>query len=440
MISVVIPTYEQANQGARYLTELLNSIRKQKVSFPFEVVISDNATDGSILSVLDSFQDLYIRYSPNHIRGASENINNAIDLAKYDKVKIMCQDDIFIRPNSLELFSKALDKAGWVISNSKHLDANSNVTGRRLTKYIHNHFSENITGMPSVIGFRKCDLRFNTNLKTVCDMYFYHQLYELYGQPAVINEFTIGQRYHNASLSRNQPSHHQRDVNWLIRNGKIEGKLPKVVVAVVVYDRYENINRWIDCWEQCDTFNAELVIINNGEETINTFHRVINRPNVGYDIGALQDVCRNRLPGFPDYDYLLWCTDDVVPMEKDFISRFIDCFSKRVQVACMHLSKEITPHIRTTGFCISKSTAQRLQFPADPVTTKEQCYQFEYKGRNSFYNQIVRSGGKIVQVAPYDQSPLYDLNYWCRNEEAKKIKDQLYRLDHHIKVFGELKT
>lgn len=427
-ISIVIPTYEQKGEGAKYLTNLLDSIKAQTFSGQFEVIVSDNATDGSIKQVCEKYP--FVSYYFNPVRGSSENINNAISLAQYDKVKIMCQDDVMASHNCLQLFSNSLDKSKWVISNSVHIDATGRVTGRRVTRYIHGHFAENVTGMPSVIGFHKCELRFMPELKTVCDMFFYYQLYNLYGPPAVIHTASIGCRFHNSSLSRNQPNSHTKDINYLIRSKIIPGRLPKVVVAVVVYDRWDNIDYWLK-----HKGNNELVIIHNDNgddwESRCALPGVtyIKRSNIGFDIGAFQDVCRNRLYGFPDYDYILWCVDDTVPMQENYADMFLDSFGKRIGIVCMQVSHEINAHVRTTGFMIHKQTAQRLRFPVDPVTSQLHCHQFEYKGLH-LLKQIELMGMKAAQVTPLHKSPLYDTNYWQRNDNAKLLKHLLYREVH----------
>ena len=35
------------------------------------------------------------------------------------------------------------------------------------------------------------------------------------------------------------------------------------IVAIIVYNRYENIQRWIKCWAKCDQTDAQLVVIQN---------------------------------------------------------------------------------------------------------------------------------------------------------------------------------
>ena len=59
MISIVIATYEQKGEGEKYLTALLRSIRMQKVTVPYEVVVSDNSADCTILAVTQLFKDLW---------------------------------------------------------------------------------------------------------------------------------------------------------------------------------------------------------------------------------------------------------------------------------------------------------------------------------------------------------------------------------------------
>src|SRR5678809_1279931 len=135
----------------------------------------------------------------------------------------------------------------------------------------------------------------------------------------------------------------------------------KIIVAVIVFNRIQNIQRWISCWKQCNTQNAELVIIHNyynDEKEKEKFKSLCDQNNIryvprngqGFDIGCFQDVVKERLSGFPnDWDYLLWCTDDVYPMTKDFITPFIEKYTERVGITCMKISRSVRDHVRTTG-------------------------------------------------------------------------------------------
>jgi len=194
---------------------------------------------------------------------------------------------------------------------------------------------------------------------------------------------------------------------------------------------------WLHCWPQCNTEGSELIIIHNDNGDGQPIKKMceaagikyIQRKNVGFDIGAFQDVCRGRLDGFPkQWDSLLWCTDDTIPMKKDFIDPFVNALQdKTVGIAAMKISNSVAPHVRTTGFAIKQSVAAKIQFPADPITTKSQCYFFEHRGGIKTLTMQVRSMGlKCDQVAPDPASPLFDTGYWRR----------LNRMGEHESVFN----
>lgn len=216
----------------------------------------------------------------------------------------------------------------------------------------------------------------------------------------------------------------------------------RVVVSIVVYDRFQNIKRWINCWQQSNTENAELVIIHNyyGDQDLkNKFKtlcdeneiKYVSRDAKGFDIGAFQDVCLQRLKEFPGFDYLLWCTDDILPMNRDFIKPFIEKLQDQtVGVSCMQISSSVAPHVRTSGFCISKYTAGEITFHVDNITTKQDCYFLEHRGGSeTLTNQIRAMGLSAAQVAPINISPLWDSQH----------PNQMYRLDRQKefdKVWG----
>ncbi len=62
------------------------------------------------------------------------------------------------------------------------------------------------------------------------------------------------------------------------------------LVVIVVYNRLENIKKWLHCWEQC-VQDSRLVIIHTGEEDWSTFIPdqvlYLKRKNRGFDIGCL---------------------------------------------------------------------------------------------------------------------------------------------------------
>lgn len=201
----------------------------------------------------------------------------------------------------------------------------------------------------------------------------------------------------------------------------------KIVVAVIVFDRLKNIEEWIRCWKKSITDNAELVIIHNHRSLSvkNTYQSLcvnngityVPRENKGFDIGAFQDVCNYRLRYFPtDFDYLLWCTDDLLPQRKTFIQEYYSA-SRRGTVACYEISNEVNPHIRTTGFMIPERYLYKIQFNFDPILTKSQCYEFEHRDKENSFTDQVRRFGRAVQVCDVECSPMWDTGH--RSKEAK---------------------
>lgn len=205
-----------------------------------------------------------------------------------------------------------------------------------------------------------------------------------------------------------------------------------IIVAVVVYDRFDNLKEWIRCYKLSETKDSELVIIHNYriDTDINICRNIciennvkyVPRINTGYDIGALQDVFKERLKYFPNnWDYLFWCTDDTIPMYKKFIPSFLEVVQKpNVGIACLEISLEAKKHIRTSGFMLSKEMSKKINFPADPILTKSQCYEFEHRNDNSFLEQIQKMDKQVVQVSPaLNVSHLWDtehresLNRWA---------------------------
>ena len=135
----------------------------------------------------------------------------------------------------------------------------------------------------------------------------------------------------------------------------------------------------------------------------------VPRINKGFDIGAFQDVCKERLAGFPnDWNNLIWLTDDCIPLSKDFVKAYLDRLTD-VNIPCYEISNEVKTHIRTTGFFVTKEISSKLVFPRDPIENREDCYQFEHKSKTAFYEQVVAMGKKPVMISPdLKSSPLWD--------------------------------
>ena len=191
----------------------------------------------------------------------------------------------------------------------------------------------------------------------------------------------------------------------------------KTLVVILVWNRFENLKRWIHCWNQCDKMDAEMVVIHNQERDNHKYWELcdnngilyVYRENTGFDIGAFQDVCKERLVNFPNkWDNLIWLTDDCIPMSKNFVGLFLSQLTD-TDIPCYEISNEVKPHVRTTGFLVTKEISKKLTFPRDPIYNRGDCYQFEHKSKTAFYEQIIRMGKKPVMVnEDLKASPLWD--------------------------------
>lgn len=212
----------------------------------------------------------------------------------------------------------------------------------------------------------------------------------------------------------------------------------RTIIAIIVWNRFENLKRWIDCWNRCDKMGAELVVVHNLEADNERYAQLcrdngvtyVPRENKGFDIGAFQDVCRERLPDFPNaWKNLIWITDDCIPMSKDFVGHFLSRLTSE-NIPCYEISDIVKTHIRTTGFLVTKEIAKNLIFPKDPMGDREDCYQFEHKSKNALFEQIVAMGKRPVMIANNLRvSPLWDSG----------ARDYLSLMGKHEEVFPPIK-
>lgn len=213
------------------------------------------------------------------------------------------------------------------------------------------------------------------------------------------------------------------------------------IVCVVIFDRTENLKEWLRTWTLCETEDSRLVIIHNFKNAkdvedyshLCNLHgaKYIQRKNVGFDIGAFQELCNGELIS-EEWDNVIWCTDDTIPMHANFTNIFVNRLSDEVAVTAMEICENqnthrvrAKKHIRTTGICMTRETARLLTFPANPVVTKEHCYQFEHRSENALLEQIMKMGKQAVQIAPVNESPL-----WDQGRQA-----QAHRKSEHLRIF-----
>ena len=202
-LSIAIPVYEAHGKGWLYLSELLNSIKKQTFQ-DYEVVISDQSIDDNIKKLCDLYSDhMNIKYVSGHSvnRTNSCNANNAIANCSSDFIKIMFGDDFFIDDRALEKIKKMFDSGSrWIVNGSVHCNSIHHLFRPLVPYYNHDiHKGINTISSPSVLAFYK-KIYFDEKLIMLMDCDIYKKLYNTYGNPTILKDFLICNRLHENQM------------------------------------------------------------------------------------------------------------------------------------------------------------------------------------------------------------------------------------------------
>ena len=230
MISIGIPAYKRID----YLKRLLLSIDHQSFK-DFEVIVSDDSDDDSVLDLVNEFKSKYsIQYYSNRPSlGTPANWNAAISKAKGDWIKLMHDDDWFSTNNSLQNFADATLKGPKFIYSSY---SNFIETEDRLQPIKHNKaqlnqilkqplllLSENIIGPPSVTLFHKSILeKYDERMKWRVDLEYYIRILKKEKEVYNIKDYLI-----NVGVSESQVT------NYCINVPKVE--IPE---GFILLDKY----------------------------------------------------------------------------------------------------------------------------------------------------------------------------------------------------------
>lgn len=209
LISVCIPTYN----GARYITECLNSVAKQNY-LNFEVVISDDQSTDNTIQICEAFQksapfpvSIY-HHTPS---GIAQNWNHCTQHAKGDFVKFLFQDDVLhqncldelaakIDPNQTHQFifcnrnfivedelANDLVTLAWMerykdLAKRWKLDLTKGMDGKELIRKSSNLFAYplNKIGEPSITLISRSVFemqKFDSALNQMTDVEFYYRIF-----------------------------------------------------------------------------------------------------------------------------------------------------------------------------------------------------------------------------------------------------------------------
>jgi|TARA_R110000851_G_scaffold205191_2_gene357186 dTDP-4-dehydrorhamnose reductase len=199
--SIAIPTYGYNGRGAEFLDFSLEIISRQTFT-SFEVVLSDHSDDDTIKEVYNKWSDkMNIKYFRNsNGRGViSPNINNAMKLCSGKWIKVLFQDDFLYDENSLKIQSELLSSQpniSWVMSKFYH--SNDGKTFYRLYHPKWNNMiwtGNNTMGCPTGMTIKNKNLLFfDEGLNWLMDVDYYKRMFDLHGEPSILDEVTVVNR------------------------------------------------------------------------------------------------------------------------------------------------------------------------------------------------------------------------------------------------------
>lgn len=181
-VSICIPAYNNAEEVKR----LLDSIAQQTYQ-SYEVVITDDSTDGAVEELVKSRTDSRIQYEHNKEKlGHIFNWNRAISLATGEYIKIMFSDDWFTYDNSLEEYVRLLDEnpdVDFAFSGSMQVSDKVSYERKIPDDYVaflredYRHLLlGNQIGAPSGTIYRNKGIMFDENSNWASDMFLYFNL------------------------------------------------------------------------------------------------------------------------------------------------------------------------------------------------------------------------------------------------------------------------
>ena len=196
-LSICIPAYKRPEN----IDRLLSSIDIQTFK-NFEIIITDDSADDSLINVLEKYKHLPIGYYRNQKPlGTPANWNYCISLAKGEWIKIMHDDDWFVDKDSLSTFVEATSKGKHFIvsryfnvfsSGKKELPAFPPGSKAKILQVPMLLLAKNVIGPPSVtLVHHTIKEQYDTFMKWRVDIDFYIRIlsnekeFELIDKPLV---------------------------------------------------------------------------------------------------------------------------------------------------------------------------------------------------------------------------------------------------------------
>ena len=180
------------------------------------------------------------------------------------------------------------------------------------------------------------------------------------------------------------------------------------LAVVVTYNRKEFVSKWLKAWNNAEHYGVKLAVIHTFEgdkpkqdemENILQYKPTYYIPvhnSILRDFGPLVMVLRN-LTELPNWEYLFWFTDDMLPMRRTFLHPFVEkIISPDVGLVAQCYEPKNTSggggHIRTIAYATKREVTEKLKLP-DPKIHGGNCgFAFEWHEGTHILEQVTNLG------------------------------------------------
>ena len=221
-VSVCMTTYN----GEKYIYKQIESILSQ-LEGNDEVIICDDRSSDSTISIISSFQDSRIKVVINDENlGFSRNFSKCISLAQGDFIFLSDHDDIWLSDKVqkyLKIFEDEADAVS-IMSNMEIIDENDLVTNPRflnLNSGYENRFYRVVKNFVKSTYYG-CSIAFRKELKSkILPLPFHFDTWiglisDIYGRCYHLDEVTMQYRRHSNNFSTGKTSKPYVILRWRI--------------------------------------------------------------------------------------------------------------------------------------------------------------------------------------------------------------------------------
>lgn len=252
MISVVIPSYK----NLALCQHAVQSVLKQKYC-DYEVVITDDSTGNEIETWVKSLNTNKVSYYHNNpSKGAIDNWNYGLSLAKGEILLLLHHDEAFINDNYLERLYTLLNSNDVVISNKKVI-VTSGTKKERFPSWVkkiiiylkYPLFAINVIGPCACVAFRREFLQeFDNRMHWKVDIDWYFRILRSAKKILYIDSQEIVSHHgHEGQITSSinikevsevdttiiKEKYNSVIINWLLIFGKFLSKLNRIWVRSV---------------------------------------------------------------------------------------------------------------------------------------------------------------------------------------------------------------